>query len=209
MKTATYFIPFYILLNLKKRQEMKKLIFIALLIQLPITGIVAQKNYITKKGYVSFFSQAPIADVDAQNKNVNVKLNTATNEVTVDMKMEDFEFKNRKMGRDAEKKYIETEKYPRAGFKGKINGKIDYDKPGTYPATATGKLKIHGEEKEVTEKGIVSVKKGKITLQSKFHVLLKDYNIETPEILGQKMTDDDVLVKFEATLSEEMEGREK
>ncbi len=158
----------------------------------------AQSKYSSTKGFVSFFAKAPVADVDAQNKKVKVELNTSDGEVIFDIVMKDFEFKSKKMGRDATKKYLETEKYPKAGFKGKIQGKIKYDKPGSYNVTATGKLKIHGVEKDVTEKGTVVVTEGEgITLQSEFSVTLADYKIETPKILGQEMTADNVMLKIE------------
>jgi polyisoprenoid-binding protein YceI len=106
------------------------------------------------------------------------------------------------MGRDARKKYLEIDKYQKAGFKGKIQGKIDYDKPGSYIVTASGKLKIHGVEKDVTQKGTVTVLEGgQVKLKSEFNIILADYKIETPKILGQKMTEDKVLVKIEATLT--------
>jgi polyisoprenoid-binding protein YceI len=169
---------------------------------LPLQGVVAQNKYTSAKGYVSFFSKAPIADVDARNEKVKVEMNTSDGKVTFDITMTDFKFKSAKMGRDARKKYLEIDKYPKAGFKGKIQGKIDYDKPGSYQATATGKLKIHGVEKDVTEKGTVMVgDKGQVKLQSEFSVALADYNIKTPQILGQEMTEDKVLVKIEATLT--------
>jgi polyisoprenoid-binding protein YceI len=165
---------------------MKTLFIIVTTILLPLQGVVAQNKLMTTKGYVSFFSKAPITDVDAQNKKVNVEMNTSNGEVTFDITMTDFKFKSAKMGRDAQKKYLEIDKYPKAGFKGKIQGKIDYDKPGSYKATATGKLKIHGVEKDVTEKGTVTVgDKGQIKVQSEFSVALADYNIETPKMLGQ------------------------
>lgn len=162
---------------------------------------VAQHAFTTTKGFASFFSEAPVSDVDARNGNVKVRLNTSTEELTVDINMADFEFRNKKMGRDARRKYIEIDKYPKAGFKGKLTGKVDYKKPGTYSVTAKGNLTIHGTEKEVTEKGTVKVQEGKIRLASEFSVRLKDYGIETPQILGQEMTEDKVLVKFEATLA--------
>jgi polyisoprenoid-binding protein YceI len=115
--------------------------------------------------------------------------------------MAEFQFKNEKMGKDATKKYIEIDKYPKAGFKGKVNKKIDYAKAGTYPVTVSGVLKIHGAEKRITEKGTMTVKNKQIILRSDFFVLLKDYNIETPKILGQEMTADKVVVKVNATLS--------
>jgi polyisoprenoid-binding protein YceI len=179
---------------------MKTIIFAAFALILPSQPATAQKIFSTNNGYASFFSKAPISDVDARNGNVKVSLNTSTEELVFDIDMADFEFRNRKMGRDARKKYIEIDQYRKAGFQGKVTGEVDYKKAGTYPATAVGKLKIHGTEKEVKEKGTVTVQKGKIKVESEFYVELKDYNIETPEILGQKMTQDKVLVKVEATL---------
>lgn len=171
------------------------------MILLPLQAVVAQNKYSSTKGYVSFYSKAPVADVDAQNEKVKVEL-TSDGEVIFDIKMTDFQFKNKKMGRDARKKYLEIDKFPSASFKGKIQGKIDYDKPGSYNATATGKLKIHGVEKDINEKGTITVgDKGQIKLKSEFNIALADYKIETPKILGQEMTEDKVLVKVEATLT--------
>jgi polyisoprenoid-binding protein YceI len=181
---------------------MKTLFTIATLILLPLLGVVAQNKLTTASGYVSFFSKAPITDVDAKNEKVKVEMNTSDGEVIFDITMKDFQFKNNKMGRDARKKYLEIDKYPKAGFKGKIQGKIDYDKPGSYKATATGKLKIHGVEKDVSVAGTVTVgEKGQVKLQGEFGVALVDYKIETPQILGQEMTADKVLIKIEATLT--------
>jgi polyisoprenoid-binding protein YceI len=181
---------------------MKTILIILIGILLPLQKVAAQDKYMTTKGRVSFFSKAPVADVDAKNEKVKVEMNTSDGEVTIDITMTDFQFENKKMGRDARKKYLEIDKHQKAGFKGKIQGKIDYDKPGSYKATATGKLKIHGVEKDVTKEGTVTVgDKGQITLKSEFGVALADYKIETPKILGQEMTDDKVLIKIEATLT--------
>ena len=192
----------YFLALTKKQLVMKILMIFVVTVLLPLQGVVAQNKYTSTKGYVSFFSKAPIADVDAQNEKVKVELNTSDGDLIFDITMSEFQFRNGKMGKDARKKYLEIDKHPKAGFKGKLQGKIDYDKPGTYNVTAAGKLKIHGVEKDVTEKGTVTVLKGgQVKLKSEFHVALADYSIETPQILGQEMTDDNVLVKIEATLT--------
>ncbi len=160
----------------------------------------AQHKYATNTAFVSFFAEAPISDVDAQNNNVKVELIPSNGELTFDMAMRDFVFKSGKMGRDAQKKYLETQLFPAASFKGKIEGKVDYDKPGTYPVTASGKLKVHGVERNVTEKGTIVVEAGGVKLESQFNVTLADYKIETPQILGKKMTSEHVLVKIGAKL---------
>jgi polyisoprenoid-binding protein YceI len=195
--TMAYFLAFT-----RKRHDMKTLFIILVTVLLPLRGVVVAQNKLsTTKGYVSFFSKAPVADVDARNEKVKVQMNTSDGEVIVDITMTDFQFKNEKMGRDARKKYLEINKYPKASFKGKIQGKIDYDKPGSYNATARGKLKIHGVEKDVTEKGtVIVVEGGQVKLKSEFNVTLADYKIKTPKIIGQEMTDEKILVKIEATL---------
>lgn len=186
---------------------MKHLIFLICSMTLLLQPAAGQGTYKTAKGYVSFYSKAPISNVDARNGKAKVRLNTSTGNLTIDMAMSDFEFRNEKMEKDATDKYLETKKYSKAGFRGKIITDIDYKKPGAYPATAKGKLTLHGTTKEITEKGTVIVQDETIKLEAEFNVLLKDYRIETPRILGQEMTDDKVLVKFEATLAQESDDK--
>jgi hypothetical protein len=188
---------------------MKTLMFVVAACLFAIFEVAGQEQYATRNGYVSFFSEAPVANVDAANNKVKVTFNSATKEVVISMAMADFNFKNNKMGRDAENKYLETLKYPEAGFKGKIHTKADYDKPGSYKAIATGKISVHGVEKQVAEKGTVVVGKGKVTFRSEFYLLLKDFGIATPKILGQEMTEDKVLVKIDAQLIEQRDVARK
>ena len=161
---------------------MKALFIIVVTVLLLLQVVVAQNKYTSTNGYVSFFSKAPIADVDAQNEKVKVEMNASDGELIFDITMTDFKFKSDKMGKDARKKYLEIDKHPKAGFKGKIQGKIDYDKPGTYNVTATGELKIHGVEKDINEKGTVTVVKGgQVKLKSEFNVTLADYKYRHSE----------------------------
>lgn len=182
---------------------MKALMLVVFAALISIGETVAQENYTTRSGVVSFFSEAPVADVDAVNKNASVELNTAESEITFNLNMADFEFANKKMGRDAEKKYLETVKYPRAGFRGKVISKVNYDKPGSYPATVKGTLTIHGTNQEITNKGTITVEAKQVKVQSEFDLKLADYNIETPKILGKKMTSESVHVKVNAVLTKQ------
>ncbi|CAN5530077.1 hypothetical protein BH10BAC4_BH10BAC4_17800 [soil metagenome] len=181
--------------------KLKVFLFLVAAVAWPAFRTTAQSVYTTNTGHISFFSKAPIKDVDAQNEKARIGLNVSSGELTIDMAMKDFKFKSGKMGRDAQKSYLETDKFKVASFKGKIKGDVDYHKAGTYQTTVTGKLKIHGVEKEVTEKGTVTVNAGKITLKSEFHVQLKDYNVETPKILGKEMAGESVLVTVSTVLS--------
>ena len=188
---------------------MKASVLFVLVGWLSFVHAVAQETFTTSNASISFYSEAPVSDVDARNNKAKVSLNTSSSELLVNVVMDEFQFKNEKMGRDARRSYIEIDKYPKAGFRGKISGKINYDKPGTYEAVAKGKLNVHGVEKEVTQKGTVTVGDDKIILKSQFYVELNDFQIETPKILGKEMTQEKVLVKIEASLSPQVDAASK
>jgi polyisoprenoid-binding protein YceI len=185
----------------KKTMVMKSILLTAVVVLASVFFLAAQSHYATNNGYIFIFSEAPLTNIDAVNAKVKVVVNTNTQEMTFDLHMTDFEFKNPKMGKDAGKKFLERDTYPDAHFKGKITGSVNYHKPGSYSVVVTGKLKIHGVERNVSEKGTIMIGKGEIKLQSEFNVLLKDYNIETPSILGQEMTSDHVQIKVDAMLA--------
>jgi polyisoprenoid-binding protein YceI len=160
-----------------------------------------QHTLSTENARILFFSKAPVANVDAVNENVKVTLNTKSGELSISMNMSDFQFKSEKMEKDAEKKYLETGKFRNASFKGVLKGSIDYQKPGAYTGTAVGKLNIHGVEKDFSHRGKVVVNdKRQLKLQTEFLLALNDFKIETPEIMGKKMTQETVKVTFLATL---------
>ncbi len=53
--------------------------------------------FMTTTGEVSFFSKTPMEDIDAVNKSVSSIINTATNEVAVQMRITNFVFPNKLM----------------------------------------------------------------------------------------------------------------
>jgi len=87
--------------------------------------------------------------------------------------------------------YMESSKYPKATFKGKLDNlsAINLSKDGTYPVTVTGQLEIHGVSQPVTAQGTVTVKKGAIiSANSKLSVALADYKIEIPKLVGDNIS---------------------
>ena len=83
--------------------------------------------------------------------------------------------------------YMDSDKYPKAVFKGKLVEKIDYTKNGTYDVSATGDLTIHGVTKPRTLKGKLTVAEGTISISSEFDVALVDHNIEVPQMVFVKI----------------------
>jgi polyisoprenoid-binding protein YceI len=153
--------------------------------------------YMGKTCDISFFSKGPIEDIYAINKSTKPILNTANNEVAIKITIKGFVFDDKLMEEHFNEKYLESDKYPYAIFKGKINEEIeDYKKDGTHNVTITGKLNLHGVEKEITINAVATIKDRIINFDTKFFIALKDYNIEIPTLVAQNIAEQiDVTVK--------------
>jgi polyisoprenoid-binding protein YceI len=146
-----------------------------------LTSLQAQK-YITKNGYIKFFSDAPLEKIEAHNRQVNAALDATTGDFVFKVLMKSFEFEKALMQEHFNENYVESDKYPNATFLGKITNikGIAFEKDGVYPATVDGKLTIHGVTKPVSVKGTFEVKQGKVRGKATFQILLADYSISIP-----------------------------
>ena len=130
-----------------KIKDMRKIYFLLIVVSLSHTAF-AQSVFIADSGQVSFFSSAPLEDIKAESNRVNSMINTTNGEVAFMIPMRTFKFAKALMQEHFNEKFIESEKYPHASFKGRINQKIDLTKKGVVSVTATGKLTIHGVERD-------------------------------------------------------------
>ena len=150
----------------------------------------AQEKYFTKTGKIEFSSKASMEDIDAKNKTVAAILDTKTGALQFSALMKSFEFEKALMQEHFNENYVESNKYPKAEFKGTItnNSSINYSKDGTYNAKVKGKLTIHGVTKDVETTGALKVNGGKIDASSVFNILLSDYNIKIPSVVKEKVS---------------------
>ena len=155
--------------------------------------------YIAKHCEITFFSAAPLENIAATNKAAKPILNTANNDIQTKIAMTAFVFEKPLMQEHFNENYVESEKFPYATFKGKINETIDFTKDGEYKATATGKLNIHGMEKERTIEGTITVKGSEIAISAKFNIHFADHGIKIPSLYIKNIAED-VEVKLNATM---------
>jgi polyisoprenoid-binding protein YceI len=145
--------------------------------------------YMTTTGEVSFFSKTPMEDIDAVNKSVSSIINTATNEVAVQMRITNFVFPNKLMQEHFNENYLESEKFPSATFKGKIKETVDLTVAGTYPITASGTATIHGVTRPIDLKGTIISTGTSLALTCAFEVKLVDYKVNIPKIVFAKIAE--------------------
>ena len=148
-----------------------------------------QTLFSTNSGQVSFYSDAPLEDIEAVNKATAAIINADNNEIAVQMRITDFEFPNKLMQEHFNENYLESEKYPTAVFKGKIKETIDVKVAGTYAATAVGTMTIHGVSKPVNIPGTIVSNGNQLKLDFKFPVKLEDYKVDIPTIVFNKIAE--------------------
>ncbi|WP_207422037.1 YceI family protein [Desertivirga brevis] len=160
----------------------------------------AQTNYSTGTAKIGFFSSTPIEDIKAvSNKGVAV-LVSKTGEIAFQVPIKSFQFERGLMQEHFNDNYMESDKYPVARFKGKINKDLDFNKNGEYNVSAMGNLSMHGVDKPRTINGKVIVKDGKVQLLSNFKVACADHNIKIPKLVMTKIAEV-INVNIDATLN--------
>src|SRR5687768_1772756 len=105
---------------------------LVLTLMIAINVSYAQERFFTKSGKVSFYSKAPLEDIEAHNKSVTAVLDTKTGNLQFALQMKGFEFEKALMEEHFNESYVESDKYPRADFKGQVlnNAAINYAKNG-------------------------------------------------------------------------------
>ncbi|MFC2107007.1 YceI family protein [Bacteroidota bacterium] len=159
---------------------MKKYSLIILILLLGCS-LQAQK-FISKNGHIKFYSETKIETIEAHNHQVNCALNTKTGDFVFKVLMKAFEFKKALMQEHFNENYVESDKFPNATFKGKIENleEVDFDIAGIFDVVVKGELSLHGITKNVSEKGTLEVKNGFIIAKSTFKIKLEDYDIKVP-----------------------------
>lgn len=164
----------------------KHLVFL-MFIALP--SLSHAQKFITDKGKITFFSDAVIEDIEASCSIVGSMFNITNGDVVYIVKIRDFEFHKSLMREHFNEKYMESETYPKATFQGKING-YKPNITGEQKVWAEGQLTMHGVTKPIEVPGILKFEQGKIFLNSKFKVKLKDYNIRIPTLVWQNIAEE-------------------
>ena len=157
---------------------------------------VSAQRYLSDKSEVHFFSSAAIEDIEADNSKSSSAFNMETGEIVFSVPITQFQFDKALMQEHFNEKYMESDKYPKSTFSGKLEGYEN--KSGSQDATAKGKLTIHGITKDVEINGKFEIVGERVKMDSKFMVALEDYEIEIPKLLWQNIAEViEVTIAFE------------
>jgi polyisoprenoid-binding protein YceI len=161
-----------------------------------IGSTATAQKYVSDTGSITFFSDASIEDIKATNSKVTSLLNIASGDWVFSVPMTEFKFDKKLMEEHFNEKYVESEKYPKAIFSGKLIG-FSPEATGKQQVRAVGKLSIHGVSKEIDVPGTIQVTDLKLAADARFVIKLDEYNIERPKILWKNIAEEvEVTVTF-------------
>jgi len=162
-----------------------KSLTITLLLSLSTYFSFSQEKYFTKNAKISFYSSTPLENIEAVNKNAVSAFDKTTGQIEVSSLVKGFEFEKALMQEHFNENYLESDKFPKATFKGTINdiSKIDFTKNGKYTTTVSGKLTLHGETKDITTPITLNIINGTVAATAEFKVLVADFKISVPSLV--------------------------
>ncbi|MBC7886562.1 MAG: YceI family protein [Ferruginibacter sp.] len=175
-----------------------KWLLVLLTIAPALAGTAMAQKYYTKNGTISFFSKTSIENISADNNQVVSVLNTQNGELQFSLIIKNFHFKKALMEEHFNENYLESDKFPKATFKGNITdlAKVNFTTDGSYNVNIGGDLSMHGVSKKISAVGTITVKAGKIAGSSRFLVKPSEYDIRIP-----KLVKDNIAETIEITVS--------
>lgn len=178
---------------------MRKIILLVILLN--CMSMFSQKKLETTTGKIFFEASVPLfEEINAVNNAVNCELNLKDNSIVFSLKIKDFKFKRDLMYTHFNEIYLESDKYPKATFKGSVSN-FNFDKisPEGIILKINGTIKIHGVSKTMNVTGIFKKTKNQLKITTNFELDTDDFEIKIPSMILPKISKK-VRTQLECTL---------
>jgi polyisoprenoid-binding protein YceI len=171
-----------------------KIIYTLFFVLCIANSVSAQDRFLTKSGKITFFSSSPVEDIKAENNQVLSIVDNSNGNMAISILMKSFQFDKALMQEHFNENYVESDKFPKATFKGKIQ---DFENSkNTEKVTILGAITIHGVSKEITIEANSKNTKDIIALTGVFFIKLADFDIAIPAVVAKNIAKE-IKVSFE------------
>jgi len=153
-----------------------------------IAGKSSGQLYMTRTGYVSFFSHASLEDIKAENKQLYAVINVEKKELAFIVLMKGFEFKKELMQTHFNSNYIESDKYPKANFTGTYTGDVDMQNGAVSNVQVKGLFTLHGVSKQIELPATLQLLNGVLIGHAVFKARPEDYDIKIPLLVKDNIS---------------------
>lgn len=149
----------------------------------------AQKIFGTRNGKVAFISPSD-EDVKAANNEVTSRI-ADNGQLTFSLLIKGFKFRYAEMQDHFNDQYLQSNLFPRAGFKGNIMNlkDVNFSKDGSYKVSVQGDLTMHGVTKNITVNGTLEIKAGKPAANCQFTIVMKDFKVDASSVTDKVTVD--------------------
>jgi polyisoprenoid-binding protein YceI len=172
-----------------KQIKMKKIII--LMVFFFAGNVIFSQKMMTRTGEIKFEASMPaFEEIAGTNSTASIILDESTGDFAALALVKAFKFKSPLMEEHFNENYMESSKFPKATFKGKI-ANFDAKKLSSTKSSydLEGDLTIHGVTKKIKTKMTLVLNGGKITATSLISVKPQDYNIEIPSLVKDKIAE--------------------
>jgi polyisoprenoid-binding protein YceI len=153
-----------------------------------LSGMISYGQlYLTRSGFIGFYSKTSVEDIKAENNQVYAVVDIGAKNLAFTTLVKGFIFPKELMQEHFNENYMESDKYPKASFSGSFTGDIDLKKDGVYPVMVKGRLTLHNTTQDVAIPATLEVKAGQILGQSQFNIKPEDYHIDIPSLVREKI----------------------
>lgn len=172
---------------------MQKLMVLCAAMFVFMAAATAQNSpkFFTRDGKIKFDATAASSPekVDALSNSATCVLDASNGNFQWAVLIKGFQFEKSLMQEHFNENYMESGKYPKATFIGKITNlnEVNFAKDGTYNAIVSGQMTIHGVTKDLTANGALTVGGGNVKINAGFSLKLADYNISIPSLVSDKV----------------------
>ena len=168
---------------------MKKIISILALIA--SLHLQAQDKFFTKTGKIEFDATVAASPekIEGVNRSVTCVIDTKNGNIQFSLLMKGFLFERALMEEHFNENYVESDRFPKAIFKGKVEG-FDSEllTAVTKDFVLNGKLELHGKSVPVKTIAKISKSAAGINLMTNFSVNASDFNIAIPSVVKNKVS---------------------
>ena len=170
--------------------------YILIILTLPGSLVVSAQKYKSSTSHIRFYSKAPMEDIEATTEEATSIIDTEKLNLVILVPIKTFSFKKKLMQEHFNENYMESEKFPRAVFKGKLE---DWNgEEGSFKSKAVGTLEVHGVTQNVTIEGDLEFDGKTIKVSTVFPIKLKDHSIKIPKVLFYNIAEEvEVTANFE------------
>ena len=158
----------------------------------------AQNRFFTKDAKINFNSSTTIEDIIAESTQATTFIDIEKNEVAFSVLTTSFKFRRALMEEHFNENYMESAKFPKAKFTGKILSPIDLKSEKPVVVDVKGELSMHGATKQVTFKATITPGKTKVIATAELKVTPEDFKIAIPSAVRDKIAKE-VTIKIDAT----------